>query len=122
MRRHACCMMAVLLLTALTLLPPVDAAQTQDMYGRTVSLPDRITKVVGASPGVTYMLYTIDPELVGGLNLPPNATLARYLGREIADLPVVGGFGGAGGNINREVFLTIRPDLVVAWPPPMREA
>lgn len=117
MRRHAWRMIPVLILAVSTLLTSVDAAQTQDMYGRVVSVPDRISKVVGASPGVTYLLYTIDPGLIGGWNLPPNENLAGYLDSKLANLPVVGGFGGPGRNINAEILLTAGPDLVIAWSP-----
>lgn len=117
MRRYVCRMLPVMILALSSLLAPVEGAQTRDMYGRTVSLPDRITKVVGASPAVTYLLYTIAPDLVGALNLPPDDKLACCLGSGIVDLPIVGGFGGSGGNSNPEVLLAARPDLVLAWAP-----
>lgn len=94
-----------------------EAAQVSDMYGRAVALPGHLAKVMGASPPVTYLLYTIDPGLLAGLNSTPSAKQQRVLRPETGKLPVVGGFGGPGGNFNAEVLMTIHPDLVVVWPP-----
>jgi iron complex transport system substrate-binding protein len=94
-----------------------EAAQITDMYGRSVTLPDRIVKVLGASPPVTYMLYTIDPSLLAGLNLPPDDELRKFLRPETMELPVIGGFGGQGRKFNAEVLIGAKPDLVVAWAP-----
>jgi iron complex transport system substrate-binding protein len=117
MKRPSICILPLVLLAVLILLRPAQATQIQDMYGRTVALPERIGKVVGASPPVTYMLYTLAPDLIGGLNLPPSGKLARFLGSEAVKLPVIGGFGGAGRNFNAEVLVAAKLDLAIAWPP-----
>jgi iron complex transport system substrate-binding protein len=117
MKRPSIRMAPVVILIVLTLLPCARAARIEDMYGRSVALPERIGKVVGASPPVTYLLYTLDAGLVGGLNLPPSRKLARFLGGEVEKMPVIGGFGGAGKNYNAEVLLAAGLDLVIAWPP-----
>ena len=107
----------VLLASILTLmhLKGAEAAQITDMYGRSVVLPDRITRVLGASPPVTYLVYTIDPSLLVALNLPADEDLKKFLRPETMKLPVVGGFGGQGRNFNAEVLMGVRPDLVLAW-------
>jgi iron complex transport system substrate-binding protein len=117
MRRQVIRILPVAILVVLTLLNRTEAAQTVDMYGRTVAFPDRIVKVIASSPPVTHLLYTIDPGLLGGLNLPPSRKQVQYLGKEVEKLPVVGGFGGPGRNFNAEVLLAARPDLVIVWPP-----
>ncbi|MEA5112800.1 MAG: ABC transporter substrate-binding protein [Geobacteraceae bacterium] len=94
-----------------------EAARITDMYGHGVTLPSRITRVLGASPPVTYMVYTLDPSLLVGLNSSPDDDLRRFLRPETMKLPVVGGFGGQGKNFNAEVLLSLRPDLVLAWSP-----
>ena len=108
----------MLMLAVFLLVNRTDAAQTVDMYGRTVDLPGRIDKVVAASPPVTYMVCTIDPCLIGALNVPSNRNLQKYLGKDIKNLPVIGGFGGGSKNFNAEVLVESRPDLVIVWPPP----
>ena len=100
-------------LVMLMFLTCAEAAQVSDMYGRGVTLPNRIVKVLGASPPVTYMLYTVDPSLLAGLNLPPDENLRKFLRAETMELPVIGGFGGQGRNFNAEVLMAAKPDLVV---------
>jgi len=39
-----------------------------DMSGQTLEVPETITKLYASSPPSTYMLYTIDPSLIVGLN------------------------------------------------------
>lgn len=98
-------------------LTSAEAARINDMYGRGVTLPNHITRVLGASPPVTYMLYTLDPGLVAGLNNSPDDDLRKFLRPETMKLPVVGGFGGQGKNFNAEVLIALKPDLVLAWAP-----
>jgi iron complex transport system substrate-binding protein len=105
------------LLVPLMFLTCAEAAQISDMYGRSVTLPNHIARVLGASPPVTYMLYTIDPALLAGLNLPPDEDLRKFLRAETLKLPVIGGFGGPGRNFNPEVLLAVKPDMVITWPP-----
>jgi len=105
------------ILVLLMFLTCAEAAQISDMYGRSVTLPSHIVRVLGASPPVTYMLYTIDPTLLAGLNLPPDEDLRKFLRAETMKLPVIGGFGGPGRNFNPEVLMAVKPDLVIAWPP-----
>jgi iron complex transport system substrate-binding protein len=104
-------------LVALMLVAGAQAAQVTDMYGRTVALPAHVAKVIGASPAVTYMIYTIDPALLVGLNLPLDEGVRKFFRAETLKLPVVGGFAGQGRNFNPEMLLTLNPDLVVTWPP-----
>ncbi|BCS55757.1 ABC transporter substrate-binding protein [Geobacter sp. SVR] len=107
----------VILLSALLFLTNAEAAQVTDMYGRSVSLPGRVAKVVGASPPVTWMVYTIDPSLLAGLNTPPDGKLQKFLRPGTMKLPVVGGFGGPGRNFSPETLMMVRPDVAIAWPP-----
>jgi iron complex transport system substrate-binding protein len=104
-------------LVAIMLVTGAQAAQVTDMYGRTVTLPAHVGRVMGASPTVTYMIYTIDPALLVGLNLPLDEGVRKFFRPETVKLPVVGGFGGQGRNFNPEMLLTLNPDLVVSWPP-----
>ncbi len=106
-----------LILVVSLFLTCAEAAQVRDMYGRTVALPDHVAKVLGASPPVTYMVYTVDPSLLAGLNLPPDDDLRKFLRAETMQLPVIGGFGGQGRKFNAEVLIAAKPDLVIAWAP-----
>lgn len=93
------------------------AAHITDMQGRSVTVSNHISRVLGASPPITYLLYTLDPALLAGLNSAPDDDLRRYLRADTMRLPVVGGFAGQGKKFNAEVILATRPDLVLAWAP-----
>ena len=108
----------MLLLFSLVTVTAARANEVTDMHGRKLQLPSRVQRVIGASPPVTYLLYSIDPDLVAGLNLPPDENLRRFLRPETANKPVTGAFGGGQGrNFNAEGLLSVAPELVVAWPP-----
>lgn len=109
------CVLAALLVAPFS--TGAEAGRINDMYGRGVTIPDRVARVLGASPPVTYMVYTIDPSLLAGLNLPVDEDLKRFLRPETVKLPVVGGFAGQGRNVNMEVVMALKPDVVLAWAP-----
>ncbi|MBJ6725065.1 ABC transporter substrate-binding protein [Geomesophilobacter sediminis] len=106
-----------LVLLAVFGLTRAEAVPVHDQQGRTVTLPGKVSKVLGASAPVTFLVYSIDPSLLVGLNLPPDEAQRRFLRPETMKLPVIGGFGGQGRNFNPEVLLAARPDLVLAWGP-----
>ena len=100
----------------LLLLPfAVQAREIVDMSGKTVTIPDTITKVVAVSPPGTYLLYAIDPRLIGGLNFPPLEGEKKFTIKDYTKLPVIGGLAGQSRNINREVLLQVKPDFIVYW-------
>lgn len=86
-----------------------------DMGGRKVTIPETITKVVGISPPATYLLYAIDPTIIGGVNFPLWENEKKYTVVGYAELPVIGGMFGQGMTLNLEVLLKIKPDLVLYW-------
>jgi iron complex transport system substrate-binding protein len=94
---------------------PVVGREIVDMSGRKVTIPDIVTKVVGISPPATYLLYAIDPAIIGGLNFPLWENEKKYTVEGFGKLPVVGGMFGQGRTINREVLLGINPDFVLYW-------
>ncbi|MEF3169414.1 MAG: ABC transporter substrate-binding protein [Deltaproteobacteria bacterium] len=89
--------------------------EVTDMSGRKVTLPDVIHKVVGISPPATYLLYALDPTLIGGLNFPPRESEKKYMAPGYTKLPVIGGLFGQGRTINQEALLRIKPDFVLYW-------
>lgn len=113
--RHALQVFFLLLLWLFVASLPVYGREVTDMSGRKVTLPDVIHKVVGISPPATYLLYALDPALIGGLNFPPLESEKKYLAPEYAKLPVIGGLFGEGRTINQEALLSIKPDFVLYW-------
>lgn len=107
-------LMWIMLLTSLALY----AREIVDMSGKSVTIPESITKVFGSSPPSTYMLYTIDPSLIVGLNFNHargNNESSNLLDPTFMALPVVGGFQGGGSSLNRETLLSLHPDVVFSW-------
>lgn len=99
----------------LALALPVQARQITDMVGRTVTVPDRITRVYSSSPPGTWLLYAVDPALMAGVNFMPGERAMKYLRPEFAQLPVLGGAVGHGHGVGMEALLKARPDIVLAW-------
>ena len=93
----------------------VDAREIVDMAGRRVTVPDTISRVCSTSPPATYMVYTLAPDLLAGLNFPFTRHERTYLRPDVLNLPVVGGWFGQGRAPNLETLLQIRPDIVIAW-------
>ena len=92
-----------------------EAGEIVDMAGRTVSVPDTITKVYGSSPPATDMIYAIDPALIAGLNFPLWPSEKRFLIPPVQKLPVIGGWFGQGRTPNLETLLAVKPDVMVVW-------
>jgi iron complex transport system substrate-binding protein len=91
-----------------------EAVSVKDMAGRTVAVPERISKVWPAYPPLTYLVYAIDPTLLSGWNHPLSADTRRFVPPAARDLPVVGGwFGQRTPNI--EALLLARPDVALVW-------
>jgi len=92
-----------------------DAREITDMTGRKVQVPDRISRVYASSPPASYLLYAMDPNLIVGLNSPLNETEKRFLKPAVKSLPVIGSSVGQGKNLNTELLLKARPDIVLIW-------
>ena len=107
-------LIASLLLSVLLL----NAREIVDMSGRSVNVPENIGKVFGSSPPSTYMIYTIDPSLIVGLNFNHargNNSSSNLLDPKFMALPIVGGLQGGGNSMNRETLLSLHPDVVFSW-------
>jgi len=105
----------VLIVLLISLGTTAYARTITDMAGRKVTIPDRIEKVVGLSPPVTYLVYAIDPLLLAGLNFPLWENEKIYTSEHFKKLPVIGGMVGDGRNLNLELLLQIKPDIAFLW-------
>jgi len=108
---------ASLLLLALLLLAPgwSRAADIVDMTGRSVTIPDRSTKIFCASPPTLYLLYALDSTLAAGLNFPFTEKEKVHLRPDFVNLPVLGGWFGQGRTPNLESVMAAKPDFILAW-------
>lgn len=104
--------------SVLLLFSSVYGREIVDMGGKTVEIPETITKVFGTSPPSTYLIYTIDSSLIVGLNFNHargNNESSHMLDARFMALPVVGGLQGGGNSMNRETLLSLHPDVVFLW-------
>ncbi|WP_051294778.1 ABC transporter substrate-binding protein [Maridesulfovibrio bastinii] len=83
-----------------------------DMTGRTVDIPDSVSRVYAVSPPETMMVYAIDPKLLIGLNFPFKGC-DKYVDAATLKLPIVGGYFGQGKIPNYEKLVSLKPDLVI---------
>jgi iron complex transport system substrate-binding protein len=100
----------------LVLLALVDMAVGRpftDAAGRTVNLPDRITRVLAAGPPASVLLYTLAPDLMAGWVSAPAAAALPFLEPRTRGLPAYGRLTGRGGTANVEAVLAAGAELIV---------
>lgn len=114
LRRSALVCSAICCLILLLSVGPAGAREITDMMGQKVTVPDTIKKVYVPSPYGSYLMYSVDPAMLIGLNLSHNED-KRYLPKTAQDLPVIGGLTGQGQQSNLEVVLKAKPDIVIMW-------
>lgn len=99
---------------ALFALSPVSrAAIITDAAGRTVTVPDRIERVMAAGPPASILLYVLAPEKMVGWVREPGPAEKAYLLPAVQDLPIYGQLTGKGGTANIEAVLAARPDVII---------
>lgn len=106
-----------LLVFVLLLLPPVwaqDAKRTvTDSAGRSVAIPDKISRVLAVGPPASILLYTLAPEKMIGWVRAPSPSEKPFLPEKVRRLPEYGRLTGRGGTANLESVLRFKPDLVI---------
>ena len=103
-----------LALTALLALTDGAAARPfTDAAGRTVEIPDRVTRVLAAGPPAAVLLYSLAPDLIAGWVSAPAPAALPYLEPRTRALPAFGRLTGRGGTANVEAVLAAKPDLIV---------
>ncbi len=107
------------LILASLLLCTLQARTLTDGEGRHVTLPDHVEKVFGSSPPMSYLIYTLNPDKMVGLNFNAkngnNGADKAYLDERFLSLPVIGSFHGGGQKINLESLMARKPQLVLVW-------
>lgn len=78
-----------------------------------ITLPQEINKIYASTPILLYSLYAVDKTKIAGLNFPFNEQEIKYLDKETAKLPVIGGWFGQGRTPNSEMILQINPDVIL---------
>jgi iron complex transport system substrate-binding protein len=84
-----------------------------DGAGRTVRIPERVTRVFPAGPPAAIMLYTLAPELLIGWPRANRVEECAYMIPDICRRPEVGRLTGRGNTANLEVVTSLAPDLIL---------
>src|SRR5271170_4233935 len=88
------------------------AAQIEDSSGRTVTILDRVDRVMAAGPPAAVVLYVLAPEKMIGWVTAPRPNEREFLLPAVRDLPTLGRLTGRGDTANLEVVLQAKPDLI----------
>ena len=89
------------------------AATITDAGGRTVEIPDRVSKVLAAGPPASVLIYMLAPEKLAGWVREPKEREKPFLLPSVRDLPTYGRLTGKGGDANIEMVLKARPDVII---------
>jgi iron complex transport system substrate-binding protein len=102
-------------LTALAGVVPTTAASRKvtDSAGRSVEIPEKISRVLAAGPPASILLYTLAPEKMVGWVRTPRPAEKAFLAPGIRDLPEYGRLTGRGNTANLENVLKFKPDLII---------
>jgi iron complex transport system substrate-binding protein len=101
------------LVLAVSLAGPTAARTVTDSAGRTVTVPDRISKVMAAGPPASAVIYCLVPEAIVGWQRAPRKEELPYLLPSTHALPELGRLTGRGDTANVEVVIKAAPDLVI---------
>lgn len=85
-----------------------------DMAGRTLIIPEKVSKVYSVNPIGTILMYTLAPERLAGLNWKITPAERKYTTREYQQLPVLGGWFGSNNTGNPEEILSAGPDIIIS--------
>ena len=95
--------------------------EIRDMAGRSVTVPDRITKVYAAQPYTYVLMSVVAPDLLVGLPGPLSETEKRFIRPEMAALPLLGSGKGLRSKPDTESVLALHPDIVLLKGGPQTE-
>ena len=100
---------------AATLLPAraMGAQTVEDSAGRTIALPERVTKIFAAGGPAAVAVYIMRPDAMVGWPRAIRAEERPFVLPGVRDLPEVGMITGRGDTANIEVLLRTKPDLIV---------
>ncbi len=102
-------------LAALLLAAPAGARSLTDATGRTVDIPDTVTRVLPAGQPAAILLYVLAPEKMLAWPRKPAGPGAAFLTPRARELPEVGPLVLRGGEVSEAMLRQMKPDLVVDY-------
>jgi iron complex transport system substrate-binding protein len=88
-------------------------AAVSDATGRTLPVPDKVTRVFPAGPPAAILLYTVAPDLLLGWPRANRREECAYLLPDICARPEVGRLTGRGNTASLETVIALKPDLIL---------
>lgn len=92
---------------------PAASREFTDSLGRTVTLPEKITKLALSGPLTQIYVFPLCPELLAGFSTAFSEDAEKYIPKEYLELPELGQLYGGKGTMNLEALLAAAPDVVV---------
>jgi iron complex transport system substrate-binding protein len=89
------------------------AAGVTDATGRSLPIPQKVTRVFPAGPPAAIMLYTLAPDLLLGWPRANRPEECAYMLPDICAKPEVGRLTGRGNTANLESVIALKPDLII---------
>ncbi len=84
-----------------------------DSLGRTVELPNDISRVAVSGPLAQMTVFALAPDRLVGIASEWDASAEEFLATEYYDLPMLGQLYGGKGELNLEELLTADPQVVI---------
>jgi iron complex transport system substrate-binding protein len=92
---------------------PALGRSVTDSAGRTVEIPETISRVFAAGPPASTLLYVLAPQdMIGWVRAPRDAE-KPFLLETVRGLPELGRLTGRGDTLNLERLVAAKPDLVI---------
>ncbi|MDO4548838.1 MAG: ABC transporter substrate-binding protein [Clostridia bacterium] len=87
-------------------------AEFTDSTGRTVAVPDEISRVAVSGPLAQIVLFAIAPDMMVGISSAWDEGTADIIG-QYYDLPLLGQLYGGRGEMNLEQIAAVAPDVII---------
>lgn len=104
---------ALTLLLILLVAPIAHAGTITDSAGRSVEVPDKVTRLYASGPPASVLVYALAPDTLIGWPRALRENELPYIAQAYRKLPEVGRLTGRGGTANLEVVIREKPDLIV---------
>ena len=105
--------LAALLIALFACVAPAQAREFTDSLGRTVTLPDEVSRVLPAGPPAAVAIYTVAPEKLAGWVRPLKPDQLNFIVERYRSLPVVGRLTGKEAGIGTAEVKALHPDLII---------
>jgi iron complex transport system substrate-binding protein len=92
---------------------PALGRSVTDSAGRTVEIPETISRVFAAGPPASTLLYVLAPQDMIGWVRAPRDVEKPFLLETVRGLPELGRLTGRGDTLNLERLVAAKPDLVI---------